>query len=856
MGISRYPRPGHKISPDLLAPVLEVPIPWRLINQERELAGLLSELDEKAWERWSPNVCAKLGAAVVREISSRIASLPPEILDQKLPLNDQILRAFLETGLDQLPLEARTYNCLVAEGIADSPEKLAQLTIADLLKIRSFGAKSLVDLLATLESLAHGEIGANSDLEPATLPSVPKLDPKVTRYPRPGHRLAPKCLREVLEVPIPAATKRRWNLQQESLADLDESIWEQLDTSAILKLGELVVQQVDASLPSLPPNIVYQRLPVPDDGIGLQNLEVERRTYNCLQREGLLDNPGRLLSTTIGDLLSYRGIGGKSLVDFLSALEHCHPLPILEVELPEDSGDRAREILDRLEKRLEGAFVGRDDPRVGSLLRTLDPTASSLEEVLESRRKNAYAENQLRAMEPGLRELEKELIRASQALLREELIEIASTDLSERDAAIIGHYFGWEGDGPQTLKQIGDRFGLTRERVRQIGVEQSQRIARTAPYAPTLRRALSTIEARTPLSDADARKLLAQLGIEDSGRIGLRTLRQAARLLEIELPFTLVETGEEPVAVPTHVRDAVDPLLRAARRSAEAWGLTNVDEVLSELGRGTHRPTRSTVSAVLSCFEEFAWLDRSRTWFWLPQGRNRLREQLTRTMTVARRVSFDDLREALLRTYRKHELSIPRSVLTAWIEQVQDVQLHGDEVVASDRGARDLEALSTTERTLVALLREHGPVLERKKLEELGTRRGLKRGTLQQRLENSPILLPWSSDRVGLTGTEARQRPGVAVGMRSLAPPKLVLELPEEGAVQGELPLPELASSSLVGKYKLLGIDGGVLGTLHVREESISGLTGFLAQRGGDAGDRIQIELNLAKRTATAGFHW
>ena len=47
-------------------------------------------------------------------------------------------------------------------------------------------------------------------------------------------------------------------------------------------------------------------------------------------------------------------------------------------------------------------------------------------------------------------------------------IESALFDLRGREAEIIRLYFGLEGEQPMTLDQIGGRFNLTRERVRQI----------------------------------------------------------------------------------------------------------------------------------------------------------------------------------------------------------------------------------------------------------------------------------------------------------------------------------------------------------------------------------------------------
>jgi RNA polymerase primary sigma factor len=52
--------------------------------------------------------------------------------------------------------------------------------------------------------------------------------------------------------------------------------------------------------------------------------------------------------------------------------------------------------------------------------------------------------------------------------------------LSERESEVITDYFGLNGNHPMTLEEIGDKFHLTRERVRQIKEKATRRLRHTS----------------------------------------------------------------------------------------------------------------------------------------------------------------------------------------------------------------------------------------------------------------------------------------------------------------------------------------------------------------------------------------
>ena len=55
-------------------------------------------------------------------------------------------------------------------------------------------------------------------------------------------------------------------------------------------------------------------------------------------------------------------------------------------------------------------------------------------------------------------------------------IERTLATLGEREAEILKYYFGLNGYRQHTLEEIGDIFGLTRERVRQIKEKSIKRL--------------------------------------------------------------------------------------------------------------------------------------------------------------------------------------------------------------------------------------------------------------------------------------------------------------------------------------------------------------------------------------------
>src|SRR6266446_4662475 len=86
-------------------------------------------------------------------------------------------------------------------------------------------------------------------------------------------------------------------------------------------------------------------------------------------------------------------------------------------------------------------------------------------------------------------------LRRSRLTLERELRDLLGTG---RNARIAARYYGFDGRGGGSLQTVGNEIGLTRERVRQIVTEATERLSTGRLVAPTLDRTIAFVANRIP----------------------------------------------------------------------------------------------------------------------------------------------------------------------------------------------------------------------------------------------------------------------------------------------------------------------------------------------------------------------
>jgi hypothetical protein len=430
---------------------------------------------------------------------------------------------------------------------------------------------------------------------------------------------------------------------------------------------------------------------------------------------------------------------------------------------------------------------------------------------------------------------------------------------TDRNVCIAMQYFGFDGAGGVTLKHIGDAYGLTRERVRQICLRVSRTIKRVQPATPMLDKALTSVADQIP-AEADA----VECKLREEGltlnKFRLEGLVRAGQLFGRKVPFELVEIdGRKMVANAERTR-WVRRILTIARKTITRFGVATTSDIAALVQEGKSFPvTVELVTKVLERRPNFEWLDKATGWFWLRStGKNRVLSRIRKIVSVAGEIEVGELRSGISRHHGMKGYAPPRRVLLKLCERlpncrVEGTYVHGDPEI-DWRGV-----LRGTEHTMVQILKQHGPVMQRAKLEELCLGQEMKRSTFYAYLEYSPVIERFAPGVYGLRGAKIDPSAIEPLILLSQRPTTVRIDqgwtvdrkiwvgyrLSESMIASGSFSVPGGFKRFLQGSFVLRAVDGLSFGTLVVKDHAVWGIGPFFRRRGGEPGDILLIVFDI-----------
>jgi hypothetical protein len=334
--------------------------------------------------------------------------------------------------------------------------------------------------------------------------------------------------------------------------------------------------------------------------------------------------------------------------------------------------------------------------------------------------------------------------------LETELREVLGTG---RDALIAARHYGFDGRGGESLQTVGDAVGLTRERVRQIVTETSERLRIGPRVLRALDRTIAFVAGRMPAAAGLVEAEMRSEGLT-SGLFRLEGVINAAELLGRRLPFSITKAkrGDRLVHAPNS--RSVDTIAHIARRVAAHWGMATLSDVAAKVRKvESGECDRNIVARVLACQRAFHLLDQSAGWFWLSDNpRNPVLLRIRKILSVTNPICVSQLRDGITRDYRMGQFSPPQNALLEFCRQAPGLQVDNNTIRADPR-INSGDVLTQTERDVIHMLSDHGGTMAASKFKSVCRGRGVNQTTYYLCLVNSPIIATPVLGRYGLIGS-------------------------------------------------------------------------------------------------------
>ena len=251
--------------------------------------------------------------------------------------------------------------------------------------------------------------------------------------------------------------------------------------------------------------------------------------------------------------------------------------------------------------------------------------------------------------------------------LERELAVLLRLVEDNRNVELLCQLYGFDEVGPKTLEKVGQQFGLTRERVRQIAARAEKKLI-------SIWRPMNNLDAAKALLFSRFRRAFApeefagavrQAGISHID-FHVEGLLKALDLVGEPHRISNAQIGGTTLYGTADELSQAKSLIKIVRRETSANGCTNIHRLA--LLMGWTIDDASQVRELLCPLNEVYWLDNGKDWLLSSRPtRNRLANVATRIFSVADSVEISELRAALLRPTRVNIVP-PEGPLSQFIE--------------------------------------------------------------------------------------------------------------------------------------------------------------------------------------------
>ena len=319
------------------------------------------------------------------------------------------------------------------------------------------------------------------------------------------------------------------------------------------------------------------------------------------------------------------------------------------------------------------------------------------------------------------------------------------SDTTNRVIDVLNSRFGLDGSPAKTLEIIGQKYNVTRERIRQNQEYGLRKLKILKPITPILDKVFEILEKSLPLTEIELNKILKERNLTklDWDFKGLQDFYES---FGFELDFHVSKINNIKVISKASIDNVFRTVMVNINKRISNTGLCSLSECSNFKEVYLNNLKKETVKRFIQTKLMFTWLDDIEEWFTFHSRRNRLSNLITKAATASSNFEIDSLFKKIKNYHRLDNVKYSKDVFISFCKNSFDCKITDAEILFNSPKSK-LSAyegyqgniIAPNEQKIINIFNDFGPILHVEDLKEFSESKNVKFDSLNMILAFSPI---------------------------------------------------------------------------------------------------------------------
>ena len=318
-------------------------------------------------------------------------------------------------------------------------------------------------------------------------------------------------------------------------------------------------------------------------------------------------------------------------------------------------------------------------------------------------------------------------------------------DIRSRVIDVLKSRFGLDGSPAKTLEIIGQKYNVTRERIRQNQEFGLRKLRTFKPITPILDKVFEILNQYLPVTEIELNKILKEKNITKF-EWDFKGLQDFYESFGLKQDFFVSKINNIKIISKSSIDDVFRTVMVNINKRISNAGLCSLSECLNFKEVYLNNLKKETIERFIQTKPMFTWLDDDREWFTFYASRNRLSNLITKAATGSLNVEIDSLFNKIKNYHRLDNVKYSKEVFLNFCKNSFDCEIKDLEILFNSPKSKISEydgyqgnIIAPNEQKIIEIFKKFGPILNWWDLKELASKFEVSEHSLNMMLQFSVL---------------------------------------------------------------------------------------------------------------------